>query len=447
MLFARRDSFKIELRAVGCGTGVVGFPFGKADDTGTATDRTKFYLERIAAREKHIGAWTCLGAGRAMNEARETDRDGSGSLLGLILGVKDVFDTHDMPTGLGFQPYGGRQPIWDAGCVAACRQAGAVMLGKTVTTEFAYFSAGKTRNPHDLQATPGGSSSGSAAAVADGMVDAAFGSQTAGSLIRPAAYCGVIGYKASHAAFGLSGVRPLAQSFDSLGILSRTLENIQAIRCTLEGRAEGPEPAEPHAPRLGFCRTEHWREMDAAAQAEVERTIAALREGGAEVTEVVTPDSYKSVLDDHGLIMAYEVARNYAFELYKYADTLSEQFKALCRRGLSVSHDAYRAAQQRLERERSDFGEKIAGFDAWISPSALGEAPPATEGTGSPAMCLFWTALGAPGVALPSGFGPNKRPLGIQLVNAQGSDRKLLAAAGWVNQRLHWNSRLLEGGG
>jgi Asp-tRNA(Asn)/Glu-tRNA(Gln) amidotransferase A subunit family amidase len=427
--------------------GIVGFPEWEADDTRAATDRTQFYLERIAARETHVGAWTCLDADRAMNEAREVDRDGSGALLGLVLGVKDIFDTHDMPTGLGFQPYGERRPVWDAGCVATCRQAGAVVLGKTVTTEFAYFAPGKTRNPHDLQATPGGSSSGSAAAVADGMVDAAFGSQTAGSLIRPAAYCGVIGYKASHGAFGLSGARPLAQSFDSLGILSRTLENIQAIRRTLEGPAEAPKQAGPHVPRLGFCRTGHWREMDASAQAEVERAVAVLKECGADIIEIVTPGSYKSVLDDHGLIMAYEVARNYAFELHKHADKVSEQFKALCKRGLSVSHDGYLAAQRRLEREKSEFREEIAGFDAWLSPSALGEAPLATEGTGSPVMCLFWTALGAPGVALPSGFGPNKRPLGIQLVNAQGSDQKLLTAARWVNQRLSWNSRLLEGRG
>jgi Asp-tRNA(Asn)/Glu-tRNA(Gln) amidotransferase A subunit family amidase len=415
----------------------VGFPEWGAAAAGNAAERAKLYLERITAREKDVGAWTWLDAARATDEACEVDGDrSSGKLRGLILGVKDIIDTHDMPTGLGFQPYGQRRPLWDAGCVAVCRQAGAVVLGKTVTTEFAYFAAGKTRNPHDLRATPGGSSSGSAAAVADGMVDAAFGSQTAGSLIRPAAYCGVIGYKASYGEFGLSGIRPLAQSFDSLGMLSRTLENILAIRQTLTGRTETPEQGEARPPRLGFCRTGHWQEMDAAGQAEVERAVAVLKECGADVMEIATPGSYKSVLDDHAAIMAYEVARNYAFELDKHADKLSDQFKALCKRGLSVSHDDYRAAQGRLNREKSSFSENIAGFDAWISPSALGEAPLATEGTGSPVMCLFWTALGAPCVALPSGFGPNKRPLGLQLVNAQGLDQKLLAAARWVKQHL-----------
>jgi Asp-tRNA(Asn)/Glu-tRNA(Gln) amidotransferase A subunit family amidase len=348
-----------------------------------------------------------------------------------------------MPTGLGFAPYAGRQPVWDAGCVAACRQAGATVLGKTVTTEFAYFAAGKTRNPHDLRATPGGSSSGSAAAVADGMVDAAFGSQTAGSLIRPAAYCGVIGYKASHGAFGLSGVRPLAQSFDSLGILSRTVENIHAIHRVLEGEDQGPLQTEARAPRLGLCRTGNWHEIEPAAQAEVERTLASLRENGADLIEIPTPVSYRTTLGDHALIMAYEVARNYVFELDKHADELSEQFKALCKLGLSISDSEYSAAQARLDREKFAFGEGVANFDAWVAPAALGEAPLATLGTGSPILSVFWTALGAPCVALPSGFGPNRRPLGIQLVNARGEDRKLLAAAGWVSRHLRSNSHEL----
>lgn len=425
--------------------GTAGFPEWGADRVRTATERAASYLQRIGVREGEVGAWTWLDTDRAMKEAREVDRRGSGGpLLGLILGVKDIFDTHDMPTGLGFAPYRDRRPAWDAACVAACRQAGAAVLGKTVTTEFAYFAAGKTRNPHDLQATPGGSSSGSAAAVADGMVDAAFGSQTAGSLIRPAAYCGVIGYKASHGAFGLSGIRPLAQSFDSLGILSRTLQNIRAIHRVLSGVGEESEKAEARAPRLGLCRTGHWQEIDPAARTEVERAVALLRKRGAEVSEIATPQSYKAVLEDHGLIMAYEVARNYAFELAKHADALSEPFKALCRRGLSVTHDAYRAAQGRLQREKSAFGDAIADLDAWISPSALGEAPVATAGTGSPVMSLFWTALGAPCVALPTGFGPNRRPLGIQLVNAQGEDQRLLGAALWVNRHLRSNGALVD---
>ena len=416
--------------------------WGAASRPGAAAC-AKHYLERIAEREKEVGAWAWLAAEHAMHEAHEADRNRSSEPLhGLILGVKDIIDTHDMPTGLGFRPYDQRRPVWDAGCVAACRQAGAVVLGKTVTTEFAYFAPGKTRNPHDLMATPGGSSSGSAAAVADGMVDAAFGSQTAGSLIRPAAYCGVIGYKASHGAFGLSGIRPLAQSFDSLGIISRSLHNIRAIRQLLSGQTVKPEPDTTRPPRLGFCRTAHWPEMEVVARMVVERAVDALRESGAEIVEIASPEFYGSVLNDHALIMAYEVARNYAFERDKYADKLSEQFLALCNRGSSVSHDNYRAAQDRLHLAKSGFSQQISEFDAWIAPSALGEAPLANEGTGSPVMSLFWTALGMPCLALPCGFGYNKRPLGIQLVSAPGLDETLLATARWVERHLEWAYRL-----
>jgi Asp-tRNA(Asn)/Glu-tRNA(Gln) amidotransferase A subunit family amidase len=264
----------------------------------------------------------------------------------------------------------------------------------------------------------------------------------------------VIGYKGSHEAFSLSGVRPLAQSFDSLGILSRSIENIQAIRQTLIGRplisqslvhqAGRQKQAEASSLRLGFCRTGHWPEMEPAAQAEVERVIARLRDCGIDVVEVSTPDSYKSVLEDHGLIMAYEVARNYAFELGQHAEALSEQFRVLCKRGLSISHDDYCGARNRLNQEKARFAAAMSGVDAWIAPSALGQAPLATEGTGSPVMCLFWTALGAPCVALPSGFGHNGRPLGIQLVQALGEDQKLLAVAGWVSRHLGWHGEVAE---
>ena len=374
------------------------------DRTLTAEALTRACLDRIQAREPTVHAWTHCDPDHAIAQAKAIDKAGTrGALAGIPIGAKDIIDTYDMPTRHGSPIYQNNQPDADAACVTLCRNAGMVILGKTVTTEFANRHPGPTTNPHNPEFSPGGSSSGSAAAVADGMVDAAFGSQTAGSLIRPAVYCGVIGYKASHGAFSLSGVRPLAQSFDSLGILSRTLGNIQAIRRVLEGGVEAVEPAAPRAPRLGFCRTGQWQEMEAAAQAEFERVLARLKKSGAEIVEAATPDSYQSVLDDHALVMAYEVARNYAFELHAHGNALSHQFVALCRRGSSVSPDAYRAARERLEREKLALHRAMAGFDAWIAPPALGEAPLAIEGTGSPALCLFWTALGAPCVALPSG--------------------------------------------
>lgn len=417
------------------------FPEWEAESMLRAEVRTKHYLGRIAAREHQVGAWAWLSPHEAMNTAREIDaHENAGLLRGMILGIKDIFDTCDMPTGLGFEPYQERRPLWDAGSVAACRQQGAVVLGKTVTTEFAYFAAGKTRNPYDVMATPGGSSSGSAAAVADGMVDVAFGSQTAGSLIRPAAYCGVIGYKASHGVFGLSGVRPLAQSFDSFGLLSKNLSNIQAVIRALRGVTETEEPATPRPPTLGFCRTPHWLQMEQTSRHAVEQAVDSLKAYGAEIIEIPSPDDYQSTLDDHELIMAYEVAKNYAFEFYRYNNEISSQFRALCEKGFSISHRAYFAALNRLDQKKLRFSRWTSGFDGWIAPSALGEAPLASEGTGSPVMSLFWTALGAPCVALPCSFGPNHLPLGIQLVNSHGKDKPLLRTAEWIERHLGWRS-------
>lgn len=410
-----------------------------------AVERSKYYLGRIGARESDLGAWVWLDAEQALREARDADSATSNKPLhGLVLGIKDIIDTHDMPTALGFESYRSRRPRWDAACVAACRVAGAVVLGKTVTTEFAYLAPGKTRNPHDLTATSGGSSSGSAAAVADGMVDAAFGTQTAGSVIRPAAYCGVIGYKASYGAFSLSGIRPLAQSFDSLGIISRSLRNIEAIRQELTGHADGGDALVGRAPNLAFCRTEHWRDLEPAAQFEIERVVEVLQMRGVQIKEIDFSESYSTLFRDHALIMAYEASRNYAFECEKHRKSLSAPFLALCKRGALVSYREYKAAVVRVSRARCAFSHDVAEFDGVLAPSALGEAPEASVGTGSPIMSVFWTTLGAPCVALPCGYGPKKRPLGVQLVSVPGADQGLLKVAAWVEQHLAWAYRLPE---
>ncbi|MDH2236533.1 amidase [Pigmentiphaga sp. GD03639] len=404
---------------------------------GLAQEALRRALACIAEREARVNAWQWLDENEAWRAAREIDRSGPGGPLhGMLIGVKDIIDTHDMPTGLGFDPYADRRPAWDAGCVAACRDAGALVLGKTVSTEFAYFAAGKTRNPHDFAATPGGSSSGSAAAVAAGMVDAAFGSQTAGSLIRPAAYCGVVGYKGSHDAFGLSGIRPLAQSFDSLGIVAGSVEPVTRIRQVLNGEAVEPLTVPMRAPYLGLCRTRQWEFVEPAARQAVEEAARMLAAGGATVEAVQLPESFEQAFDCHGLVMAYEVARNYAFEYRHYTDRLSAAFNGLCEKGQGVSHASYRMAKETLRCLKAELGAHLAGFDAWIAPAALGEAPPAVEGTGSPLMCILWTALGAPCLGLPVGKGPRGLPLGIQLVAAPGEDAGLLAVGAWVEARL-----------
>lgn len=397
-------------------------------------------LDRIAAREHAVGAWSYLDPERALDAAREADRTPPrGPLHGVPIGVKDIIDTFDMPTTLGFAPYASRRPVWDAACVAACRRAGAIVLGKTVTTEFAYFSPGKTRNPHALSATPGGSSSGSAAAVADGMVPVAFGSQTAASVIRPAAFCGIVGYKASHGEFSLSGIRPFAESHDSLGILARTVADVSLVRRVL--LQDPPDDAanaevENSPPRLALCRTPHWDRLDAVARTNVEAVTTALADAGAQIDAIELTDAFATIADDHRAVMAYEAARNYAFECDQRTNELSVAFRALCDEGRRLSRTAYRGAQQRIAAAGGELVDLFGRFDAWIAPSALGEAPPFEAGTGDPLMSRIWTALHLPCLALPGGIGARGLPLGIQLVALAGMDDHLLAVGHWCAPRI-----------
>ncbi len=396
-------------------------------------------LDRIAVREHEVGAWTWLDAERALEAARAADcTSPTGLLHGVPIGVKDIIDTHDMPTGLGFAPYARRQPTWDAACVAACRRAGAIVLGKTVTTEFAYFAAGKTRNPHQLDATPGGSSSGSAAAVADGMVPLAFGSQTAGSLVRPAAFCGVAGYKASHGEFSLSGIRPFAESLDSLGVLARSVEDLRLVRDVLLMRTPEPAPASPASgpPRIGLVRTPDWDQLEPAARAAVEAMASQLSRAGAVVDNITLPPSFAPLEEAQRTVMAYEACRAYVFECDHHRADLSSAFFALCEQGQRVRTADYQSCLAQIAQARADFARAFEGYGAWLGPAALGEAPLATTGTGDPKLCRAWTALHAPAVALPAATGPRGLPLGVQLLAPKGHDDALLLAADWISARL-----------
>ena len=396
-------------------------------------------VERIAARETQVGAWTWFDPERALAAAREADRRGGprGPLHGVPIAAKDIIDTHDMPTGLGFAPYATRQPSWDAACVAACRRAGAIVLGKTVTTEFAYFSPGKTRHPLDPQATPGGSSSGSAAAVADGMVPLAFGSQTAGSLVRPAAFCGLHGYKGSHGEFSLAGIRPLSESLDTLGLLARCVEDLRLVRDVLLDRPAEQRPAEPgRPPRLGLYKTPHWNTLEPAGRAAVEDSAQRLGRAGARVEALEPPASLAAMEEAQRVVMAHEAAHGYAFEVDRFAKELSPQFHALCDQGRAIPRSRYLEAREQVAAAQAEFARAFAGFDAWIGASALGEAPPASQGTGDPVLSRPFTALQAPAVALPTGRGPRGLPLGIQLLAPKGHDDALLATAAWVTERL-----------
>jgi len=399
----------------------------------TSTALVRACLERIAEREPVVGAWQFLDAEAALRAAHAADRaPARGALHGVPFGVKDIMDTADMPTGLGFAPYADRRPVWDAACVAACRRAGGIVLGKTVTTEFAFSAPVKTRHPLRPDATPGASSSGSAAAVADGMVPIAFGSQTLSSIIRPAAYCGVVGYKASHGEYSLSGIRPFAESFDSLGLAARNVGDIALLRDVLlerEGAAFTPRSA---APRLGVCRTPHWDVLGRDVQDAFDTAVAALAAAGASVEDVPVPAAFLALDDAHRTIMAYEAARNYVFEQEHHRAALSENFRALCDSGRGVSRGALAHAHHAMTAAIAQVPTAMGPFDAWIAPAARTEAPPATTGMGDPLLSRMWTALRIPSLTLPAGRGATGLPLGVQLLVPSGADDALLATGAWA---------------
>jgi amidase len=395
-------------------------------------------LARIEARESEVRAWEYLDADAALAAARAADRmPAAGPLHGVPIGVKDIIDTFDMPTGLGSPLYAGRRPQWDAACVAAARAAGAIVLGKTVSTEFAYFTPGKTRNPHNAAHTPGGSSSGSAAAVADRMVPLAFGSQTAASVIRPAAYCGVYGYKASFGELSLSGLRPFSESLDTLGIIARDVADIALMRSVLLGASDVTADATPRGtPVIGVCRTAQWAFAEPPVHAAIEASGAALRRAGAAVREVVLPPHYAALIDAQKTIMAYEAARNYVYETTRHPQAVSDAFRSLCDTGQRIARGAYIDAKRAVVRAAAELPAIVGDCDVLLTPAALGEAPLASIGTGDPLMSRMWTALHVPCLAVPAGRGPHGLPIAIQLIGADGDDERLLRVGAWVGANL-----------
>ncbi|HEX7327432.1 MAG TPA: amidase [Casimicrobiaceae bacterium] len=389
-------------------------------------------VERIAARERDVGAWQFLASEQALEHARKADRSAAlGPLHGVPIAVKDLVDTFDMPTALGSPLYTDRRPSWDAACVAAARAAGAIVLGKTVTTEFASFHPGKTRNPHDRTRTPGGSSSGSAAAVADFMVPLAFGTQTAASVTRPAAFCGIVGYKATFGELSLSGVRPLAPSLDTLGIFARSVADVVLMRNVVLGQPRSAPTSRAAAPRFGVCRTSLWPLAQPAARDALERAIARLRAAGASVEEVELPASFDALIDAQQTIMTFETARNYVFEMTHHADALSASFRATCSEGEKIPYEAWLAALRCVENARARLPEVLRRCDVLVTPAAPGEAPPIEGGTGDPLMSRMWTALGVPTLALPVPRAAGALPVAVQLVAGLHDDAMLLKIGDW----------------
>jgi Asp-tRNA(Asn)/Glu-tRNA(Gln) amidotransferase A subunit family amidase len=391
-------------------------------------------LERIDARDKLIAAWECIDPDGAMAEARRLDKmKPDGLLHGIPLAVKDVIDTADMATRCGSAIYDGRRPRWDASCVALVRRAGAIPLGKTVSTEFAYFAPGKTANPRNPAHTPGGSSSGSAAAVADMMVPGGFGTQTAASIIRPAAYCGVVGYKPSFGEFSLAGIKPFAESFDTLGLITRSVEDLTLLRAALLGQFSAPALEwKGRAPRIGLCRTLYWHHAEAATQRAIEDAAETLARSGAHVDDATLPQSFDALVDTHKLMMAYEAARSLAYEYDAHGARLSPQLKALIEEGMRCPREAYVKACMDARRARDELALRTQSWDALLTPSATAEAPRGLGSTGDPLFGRMWTLLHVPCITLPGMLGPAGMPIGVQLVGAFGGDEQLLALAKWA---------------
>jgi len=395
-------------------------------------------LERIDARETDIHAWASVDPELALARARELDRGPPrGPLHGVPIGVKDIIDTADLPTEMGSPIYRGHRPATDAACVGLTRAAGAVILGKTVTCEFAGMTPGPTANPHNLAHTPGGSSSGSGAAVADFMVPVAFGTQTGGSVIRPAAYCGVFGFKPTFGAFNRRGVYPAAESLDTLGLIARSLDDLELVSAVLELRPPVPPAAPDSPPRIGLCRTPLWQAAQAETVAAVEDAAARLSTAGARVQEIVLPDKFAGLrFAARETINNYERAAAMAHEWSGHREAISERLRKRIELGRAMPRAEYLAALRLGEECRARLPAVFEEVDVLLTPCANGEAPRGLGETGDPGFQAIWTILHVPALTLPTHRGPNGLPVGIQLVAARHTDEHLLGCARWIWQQL-----------
>ena len=398
-------------------------------------------LERIAAREPAVGAWAYLNAEAAIQRARELDSSSSSAsrslLHGIPLGVKDLIDTCDMPATYGSAIYADHRPPWDAPCVALARAAGAVVLGKTVSTELAYFQPGKTANPRDTAHTPGGSSSGSAAAVADHMTPLAFGTQTAGSVIRPAAFCGVVGYKPSFGLINRAGVKPLSDTLDTIGTLARNVPDAALLAAAASGRAELViERPLTTAPTVGICRTFEWQRAQSETHAAMDLAIRKLGAAGITLIDIELPPNFAGLIQAQMDIMTYEMARALAFEWHAHRARLSAKLQDLIAAGEAMPRDHYDAAVTLARNCRRMTGELFSRADVLLTPSAIGVAPAGLGATGDPLFNRVWTLLHTPCVHLPFTQGPNKLPVGLQVVGPRGADRHTLLCADYLLRKL-----------
>jgi Asp-tRNA(Asn)/Glu-tRNA(Gln) amidotransferase A subunit family amidase len=399
--------------------------------------------------EDQVGAWSFIDPDHALQQAKDADSalkagQALGSLHGIPVGIKDIIDTKDMPTEDGTVLHKGRRPQHDATVVARLREAGAVIMGKTVTTELAVYSPGKTKNPHDLQRTPGGSSSGSAAAVAAAMIPLAVGTQTNGSVIRPASFCGVYGYKPTFGLISRHLVLQQSRPLDQIGVFARSVEDAALVAEAIIGydsqdpdtrlqakpelfrtQSEAP-PVDPH---LAFVKSHVWGEA-------ANDTQSAFTELVTELGDYVESDDLHELIEDvhelHRLVMEADLARSFEREYSDGKDQLSEVLREMIERGQVVTAVDYNNSITRMTELYFVFEQLFASYDAIITPAALGEAPVGLGATGSPIFCTIWTYFGMPAITLPLLQGEHGMPLGVQLVGPRGDDARLLRTARWL---------------
>ncbi len=394
-------------------------------------------LARAGAREAEVAAFAHLDPTAALAEARARDREKPrGILHGVPIAYKDIVDTAGMPTAYGSRAYAGHRPPVDAACVALARAAGAVLMGKTVTTEFAARHPGPTCNPHDRRRTAGGSSSGSAAAVADGMVPIATGSQTVGSTVRPAAYCGIHALKPSYGLLSLVGLKTLSASFDTMGLFARSLGDLSLLRDALLG-LPASRPLPPRKPaRVAFCRTPYWSRADEATRSALEGAARSLAKQGAAVKELKLPRSCGRTETLMWEVIYFELARNLAPEAGARIDALSDWMRGAIARGRAIAPAAHAANLAKCAQLCAELRRLVKGFDFVLAPASPGEAPLGLASTGSPAFNAVWHIAGLPALNLPAFRGPNGMPIGAQVVGRYLDDDRLLAAAAWAEPRL-----------
>ncbi len=407
----------------------------------TSTALVERAIRRYAETEPQIHAFVWLDPERAQRLAAASDErrplgGAIGPLEGIPIGVKDIFDTAGIPTENGSALFAGRVPDQTCPAVQAAESAGAIVLGKTVTAELAFMTPGRALNPWDPSRTPGGSSMGSAAAVAAGVVPAAIGSQTNGSVIRPAAFCGVVGFKPTVGRIPTEGVFEFSRTLDHVGVFARNVRSAGLFAAILAGETERAPHADPdHVPRFAALRTGEWEHASDDMRERFQADVDALAAVGGPVEWPKPPAALEEAPRVLRTVMLYEAGQAVLPKVARRPESVSAYAREQLGEGARIDHHVYAEALAARDRLVAAFLDWASGYDAILTPPTTGEAP-TPETTGDPRFCSRWSLVGAPAITIPTGLGAHRLPLGLQLVGAPGDDERLLAAAAWAESML-----------